>query len=68
MMVYLTKECFSTIIYNKLKNKKFGPDEILKNINDNSHDVKLRNDMAISPIFNVAILFKYHSLKEAVYP
>lgn len=67
-MVYLRKECFSTIIYNKLKNKKSGPYEILKNINDNSYDVKLRNDMAFSPRFNVIGLFKYHALKESVYP
>ena len=41
--------------------KKFGPCKISKIFDSsNTYEVQLPNDMDISPIFNVADLYKYH--------
>ena len=60
-MVHMKKGRFPSATYNKLEMKKFGPCKILRKIYiGNSYEVELLDDMDISPIFNVADLYKYH--------
>lgn len=47
--------------YNKLRMKKFGPYEILKNHDlGNAYEVEFLDGIRISPIFNIADLIEYH--------
>ena len=47
--------------------RKFGPCKILRKFDSgNAFDVELPNDMDISPIFNIADLYKYHELEDEV--
>ena len=59
VLAYLRRERFPRREYNKLKFKKIGPCKILRNFYANSYEIQLPPDVGISPIFNVADLYKY---------
>ena len=66
-MFHLKKGRFLFGTYSNLKMKKFGTCKILKKFDSgNSYEVELLDDMDISPIFNVANLYKYHESYDEV--
>ena len=67
VMVHLKRGIFPFGTYSKLKMKKFGSYKILKKFDSgNSYEVELLDDINISPIFNVADLYKYHESDDEV--
>ena len=49
----LTRDRFPVGEYNKLKDKKIGPCEILQKINDNAYRLRLPSHLKTSDVFNV---------------
>lgn len=55
----LTRDRYPIGEYNKLKQKKVGPCEVLKKINDNAYQIKLPSHLRTSDVFNVKYLMPY---------
>ena len=63
--VYLKKERFPTGSYNKLKERKIRPCQILTKINDNAYKIDLSPNIRTHPTFNVRDLSEYHGELES---
>ena len=55
----LTRDKFLVGEYNKLKERKIGPGEVLPKINDNAYKICLPNHLETSDVFNVRHLTPY---------
>ncbi|KAK9920990.1 hypothetical protein M0R45_029522 [Rubus argutus] len=63
--VYLKNERFPVGSYNKLKERKIGPCQILTKINDNAYKIDLPPNIRTHPTFNVRDLSEYHGELES---
>lgn len=59
-MVYLRKERFPTGIYNKLKQRKFGPCQLFTKLEPHAYRTELPEGFSISPTFNVSHFYPYY--------
>lgn len=59
VLAHLRKERFPKREYNKLKFKQIGSCRVLRKFSTNTYEIELPPDVGISPIFNVADLYKY---------
>ena len=57
--VVLTRDRFPARDYNKLKERKIGPCEVLQKINDNAYRLRLLSHLRTSDVFNVNHLSPY---------
>lgn len=61
VMIYLRKSQFPMGTYNKLKQRKLGPFQIVQRFGSNAYKIQLPPDYNISPIFNVADIYSYQA-------
>ena len=61
VLARLRKERFPKREYNKLTFKKIGPCRVLRKFSANAYEIELPLDIGVSPIFNVADLYRYES-------
>ena len=59
VLAHLRQERFPKREYNKLKFKKIEPCRVLRKFSANAYEIELPPDVGISPIFNVADMYKY---------
>ena len=63
VLVHLRKERLPKGEYNKLKFKKIGPCKIINKFSNNASEIEFPAGMGISPIFNEAYLYKFHTIE-----
>jgi hypothetical protein len=61
ILAHLRKERFPRGMYNKLNMKKIGPCKVIRKFGANTYDIELPDGVGISPIFNVADLYRYRA-------
>ena len=61
VLAHLRKERFQKGKYNKLKFKKIKTCKILRRFSANAYEIERPPDVGISPIFNIADLYKYQA-------
>ena len=59
VLAHIRKERFPKREYNKLKFKKIGLCRVLRKVSANAYEIELPPNVGISPIFDVADLYKY---------
>ena len=59
VLAHPRKEIFTKRAYNRLKFKKIGPCGVLRKFSTNAYEIELPPNIGISPIFNVADLYRY---------
>jgi hypothetical protein len=59
VIAHIRKERFPRGTYNNLKLKRIGPCKILRKFDENSYEIKLPEDVGISPIFNISEMYPY---------
>ena len=67
VMIHLKKFKFSIGMYSKLNIKKFDSCKVFRRFDSgNAYEVKLLDDMGISPIFNVVDFYEYYEFDEEI--
>lgn len=66
-MVHLSKDRYPVRTYSKLSDKKIGPCEILRKIDENAYVVDLPENFNISSTFNITDLRKYYPPEDEEY-
>ena len=63
--VILTKKRQPSSLYMKLHDRKVGPCQVLKQINENAYNVELPSPLQISNSFHVQHLLSYHQYEDS---
>ena len=60
VMVFLCKEIFLSVTYNKFKPKKYGPFKVLRKINENAYMIDLIKHFSSLNTFNISDIYEYY--------